>query len=276
MATVKVTDGEIFYETQGKGVPLLLVSGLGGTSTYWRGIAGRFAEHFQVILHDQRGTGRSSRSHMKYSVEQMAEDLLAVMDDAGVERCYLLGHSTGGAIGQVMAVEEPDRLAGLVLYSSWTRSDAFFRRVMNARKALLSASDGGRAYVSARAFFVYPDWWINANEEKLAEDDERNLQKFPGADIVSSRIDAILAFDRVADLGRIRIPTLVVCAKDDFLTPVYFSTELADRIPNAVLQILERGGHGAAHTVPDEFIQSILPFLLRLQAGKDSSREVCP
>ena len=83
--------------------------------------------------------------------------------------------------------------------------------------------------------FLYPDWWINENIGLLEERERVAVPNFPPAEIVASRIDAIVAFDRTADLPNIRLPTLVICAKDDILTPPYFSRELAWLIPNAAL-----------------------------------------
>jgi aminoacrylate hydrolase len=263
MAKVKVDGDEIFYEVHGNGPPLLLVSGLGGVLSYWKPMLPRFVDHFRVILHDHRGTGQSARTTVS-SVEQMAGDLLAVMDDAGVDRALYVGHSTGGVIGQVMAIEHPERLAGMVLSASWPRSDTFFHRVMEVRKALLDPPNP-EAYVKAASFFMYPAWYINANKARLDEADARAVKAFTDPKIMASRIDAILAFDRQSELGRIRIPTLALCAKDDFLTPSYFSEELSRLIPGCRLQLLERGGHGAAVTEPEPFIRAVLEFLMPLR-----------
>ena len=89
------------------------------------------------------------------------------------------------------------------------------------------------------------------------------VPNFPPAEIVASRIDAIVAFDRIADLPNIRLPTLVICAKDDILTPPYFSHELARLIPNASLIELARGGHCASETNTAEFNDAVLGFIAR-------------
>src|SRR5262245_50958035 len=120
---------EIYYEVHGEGTPLLLVPGLGGTGNYWTPQLERFSKHFQVIVHDHRGTGQSTRSQIEYSVDQMTSDLVKLIDFLGIERAHLVGHSTGGAIGQTMAIEHPDRLLSLVLYATWTTCDPFMRRV---------------------------------------------------------------------------------------------------------------------------------------------------
>ena len=96
--------------------------------------------------------------------------------------------------------------------------------------------------------FLYPDWWINENIAVLEEREKVVISNFPAAEIVASRIDAIVDFDRTATLGTIKLPTLVICAKDDILTPPYFSRELARMIPAAELIELDRGGHCASET----------------------------
>src|SRR5262249_43011671 len=136
--------------------------------------------------------------------------------------------------------------------------------VMDVRKEMLKLP-GPEAYIKASAFFMYPDWYINANGEKLDEADARAVKTFAEPHIMTSRIDAIVAFDRAAELNRIRIPTMALCAKDDFLTPAYFSRELARLIPGCKLHLLERGGHGAAVVEPQPFIDAALSFLLPLR-----------
>jgi aminoacrylate hydrolase len=262
MPLVSIGDGEIYYESHGSGAPLLLVAGLGGTGNYWLPQISEFSQYFRVIIHDHRGTGQSTRSKIQYSVDQMTRDLLKLMDAIGIDHAHLLGHSTGGAIGQTIAIEHPHRLTSLVLYATWTKSDAFMRRVFDVRKVLLSSA-GAAAYVKATPLFLCPDWWINENSAAVEAADQKVLESFPSVDIALSRCDAVINFDRVSQLGQIRTPTHIVCAKDDFLTPSYFSEELARRIPNANLHLLERGGHACSQTVPQEFNKLVLRLLLQ-------------
>lgn len=260
MPKIAIGDIELYYESHGEGPPLLLVPGLGGTGNYWRAQIAEFARHFRVIVHDHRGTGGSTRSDIEYSVDQMTRDLLMLMDALGLERAHLVGHSTGGAIGQTMAIEHPGRIDKLVLYASWTTCDPFMRRVFETRKTLLLDS-GTQAYIKATPVFLFPDWWINQNAAMFADADADLLADFPSAKIAASRCDAVMNFDRVAELGQISCDTLVICARDDFLTPSYFSVDLAKRVPHARLKLLPRGGHCVSQTLPDEFNQAVLPFL---------------
>jgi pimeloyl-ACP methyl ester carboxylesterase len=73
-----VPSGDIYFETHGAGTPVMLVPGLGGVGSYWNPNIPAFAQKYQVVLHDHRGTGQSSRSRIHYTVDQMTDDLLAV------------------------------------------------------------------------------------------------------------------------------------------------------------------------------------------------------
>ena len=262
MPKVATADGDIYYETHGTGAPVLLVPGLGGVGNYWAPNISAISKEYQVIIHDHRGTGQSSRSRIRYSVDQMTDDLQAVMDDLGIERAHLVGHSTGGAIGQTLAVTHPERLISLVIYASWTKADPFFRRVFDARRTSLTEA-GPTAYVRSTPVFLYPDWWINKNIALLEEREKTAIPNFPSSEIAASRIDAVVQFDRTSELGMIKTPTMVICAKDDFLTPPYFSRELAKLIPYAELVELDRGGHCASETNRTAFEDAVLSFIRR-------------
>jgi len=260
MPKARLGDFDIYYESHGSGDPVLLVPGLGGVGSYWNPNIPAFSARHHVIVHDHRGTGQSSQSRIAYSIDQMTDDLLKLMDHLKIERAHLVGHSTGGAIGQTMAVTRPERLASLVLYATWTKCDPFFARVFEAQRTLLTSA-GAEAYMRSTPAFLYPDWWINQNLSLIEQREEIGIPNFPAPEIVASRIDAVMAFDRTADLQKITTRTLVICARDDFQTPPYFSEELAKKIPGAQLKLLDRGGHCASETALEEFNKAVLGFI---------------
>lgn len=260
MPKADIGGAEIYWESHGEGEPLFLASGLGGTAAYWKPNLPALAARYRVIVHDHRGAGQSTHSQMRYSVDQMTDDLVRLMDHLQIERAHFVGHSTGGAIGQTLAVRAPQRVKSLVLFATWTKADNFFKRLFELRRGVLTQM-GKEAYVKAGTLFLYPPWWIAQNEKLLAEREALAVRAFPPPEVVASRIDAIVAFDRTAELGKITAPTLLLCAKDDAITPAYFSEELARRVPGAKLQLLEGGGHCASETVLEEFNAAVLAFL---------------
>ena len=260
MPTVSLGDGDLYYEERGEGPPLLLVPGLSGLGSFWASQVEAFSRDFRVIVHDHRGTGRSTHSRIEYSVEQMAADVLTLMDRLSIARAHFAGHSTGGAIGQVLAQDQPERIASLVLSATWAGRDAFFRRCFEVRKQVLLQS-GVESYLRASVPFLAPGWWVSANDVALEAQHRSQAAASPPVEILASRIDAIVRFDRRARLGEIAAPTLVVVAADDMLTPRFYSEELASAIPDAKLHVLSGGGHFAPVIVPDEYNAAVGAFL---------------
>src|SRR6185437_15366792 len=126
MPHVKLRDGaELYYEKHGNGPPLFLVPGLGGDGRWWGENVAKLANRFTVVVHDHRGTGRSTLSRISYSVAQMADDALQLIEAQGFEKVHWCGHSTGGAMGQVLAIEHPARIDRLVLSATCPRPHAF-------------------------------------------------------------------------------------------------------------------------------------------------------
>src|SRR6201991_1274212 len=138
MPHVKLRDGaELYYESHGDGPPLFLVAGLGGAGRFWEANVAGLTKHFTVVVHDHRGTARSTLSKITYSVTQMADDALQLIEALGFDKVHWCGHSTGGAMGQVLAIEHPARLSRLVLSATWAKTDAFFRRLFEVRALTL-------------------------------------------------------------------------------------------------------------------------------------------
>lgn len=258
MATIEHDGASIYWDCAGHGKPLMMVAGLGGVATYWTPQIQTFSHDYRVIVHDQRGTGRSSQIPV-VSVEQMAEDAIAVMDAAGVDRAFYLGHSTGGAIGVALALKHPDRLAGLVINASTTHGDAYRHKLLGLRKTLLEMGRAD-AYASYTTLLLYPHWYINEHHEQLLADEARTAQSMANPQAQASRLEAILNFDPREHLAKLDVPTLVLCAEDDILTPLYFSEEYAKLIPKAQLITLKTGGHAASRTVTAQYDQIVRTF----------------
>src|SRR5207248_3358150 len=148
-----------------------------------------------------------------FTVDRMAADVIGLMDALEIERAHIVGHSTGGAMAQILAIEHPKRITSMVLSASWTKPDAYFRRMFGLRKDILLRL-GPSAYVQSNSLFLYPSWFVSRNNERLRQLEAQNLAVFPPTEVAASRIDAILAFDRTERLGQIKTPTLVVGAED--------------------------------------------------------------
>lgn len=247
----------VFREGQGR--PLLLVTGLSGTAGFWNDIAATFARSFEVLRFDQRGIGASSRGEVPCSIELLAQDCLSVLDAAGLDRAVVLGHSTGGCIGQALARQAPERLDGLILSGSWLQPSRYMSGLFGARRAILAADP--HAYAATSVLAAYPPSWIEANWHIY----EAGLEAAPvtpqARAVVAERIDALLAFDGSAGIASLPMPVLVMGARDDMVVPAFLQEALAAALPGCRKAILETGGHLFPVSRPDAFTATVVEWI---------------
>jgi aminoacrylate hydrolase len=251
----------LYWESHGEGPPLILSAGLGGSGNYWLPNLPALAANHRVILYDHRGTARSDRALPEtVTVEQMGDDILALIEGLGFERATVVGHAAGAVAGLAAALKAPERIDRLVLVNGWSAPDPHFARCFNVRLALLRNS-GPRAYVEAQPIFLFPANWISEHHEQLAVETEHHLAHFAGADAYEKRIAALRAFDVDSRLSQISAPTLALAAADDMLVPSNCSVHLAAHIKGAKLAMMSWGGHGCNVVDPTGFNAHVLDFL---------------
>ncbi|WP_022722532.1 alpha/beta fold hydrolase [Rhodopseudomonas sp. B29] len=269
MPIAQLSDVALRYEIVGSGEPVLLVAGLGGSAGYWAPNVDAFAARHQVVLHDHRGTGGSTRSEMDYSVELLADDLLRLMDHLKIDRAHLVGHSTGGAMGIVLGASAPERIASLVLYATWAELDAQMEQCLSMRRRILSAM-GEAEYHRATPLFLYPPTYVRDHKADLEREIAAAVAATPSRSIMDARAKGIMAFDGLGYLDDISCPTLVLVAQDDILTPPYSSELIAARIAGAQFVEVPRGGHAFSRVEPAAFNSLTLDFLAAHPIGTHS------
>jgi aminoacrylate hydrolase len=253
----------LYWEEHGSshGPPLILSAGLGGSGAYWTPNLAALAESHRIILYDHRGTGRSSRALAPdHSQEEMARDVLMLMDALDIGRAILVGHALGAVVALTLALAAPERLAGLVLVNGFARADDHFRNCMSTRLFLLRDS-GLLAFVRAQPIFLYPARWIVDNLDRLRAEEDGHMLAFQGRDNLEARIDLLCAFHVLGRLREIRTPTLVVTAEDDMLVAASHAETLAGGIAGAALAVMARGGHACNVTDPEGFNRIVLGWL---------------
>ena len=119
MPKVKVNDAEIYYEVHGQGQPFIFFSETACDGEIWKLFqVPEFSKDHLVIVHDYRGTGRSSKPSIDYTTRMFCEDAVAVLNDLKVKDAVVLGHSMGGRVAQLLALEYPERVKQLILAST--------------------------------------------------------------------------------------------------------------------------------------------------------------
>lgn len=234
----------IAYEIRGAGEPLVLVHGLAYDRVGWGRLPELLAERFRVVLLDNRGVGESDEPPGPYAVAQMADDVVAVLDDAGIERTNLFGVSLGGYIAQELALAHPKRVETLILAST--------------------APGGPKAHPMPQStqevFARYPTMEREAGLRMFVENSlgERGVRELP--DLVEEifqyrlghapTVDAWLAqaaagatFDAFDRLGAIGVPTLVLAGGADVVVDPRNAALLGELIPHARVEIVPDRGH---------------------------------
>lgn len=263
--TAGTVDG-LHYELHGGPVAgrevVLLSSGLGGSGAFWAPQMAALTERWPVVTYDHRGAGRSVRELPAgdYAIAHMAQDMVKVMDALGLQKAHVVGHAAGGLAGLQLALDQPDRLAKLVVVNGWSRPDPHIQRCFTTRIRLLNDS-GPEAYVHAQPIFLYPADWISRNHARLTAEEAHHVAALPPRGVMLARIKALLAFDIDARLEEITHRVLVSASADDMLVPMSCSQRLAARLPNADFQQVAWGGHGFTVTDPETFNEGLVKFL---------------
>lgn len=251
----------LHYEERGGGPPLLMIMGYGTSAALWGdAYLDRLARSFRVIAPDNRGTGGSEKRDEPVEIGTLADDAAALLAALGIESAHVYGVSMGGMIAQELALAYPTLVDRLVLYGTFARPrsavmDPWLNFVAQATERLdaTAATLAWLPWLYTPAFLARPE----QVEAALAWQ-----EPYPApAHGIAAQTEAVRHHDTLERLCRIAARTLVLVGADDIVTPVYYSQELAERIPGARLQVLERGGHSAIWEDPETGAEALLAFL---------------
>jgi 3-oxoadipate enol-lactonase len=259
-------DVELAYSVRGRGDrALLLIMGLAGRAAEWGDtLVGALAADHRVITFDNRGTGASTKAPGPYTLEGMADDAVAVLDALSIARADVLGLSMGGMIAQLIALDHPERVRRLVLLSTHAGGPTVVpptEAVTEIMTAVASPRTSLREVVRARLAAITAPGFATKYPDRIEALATLALVQPTPMPAFLAQYQAILDSDRLARLGDIDVPTLVVHGDSDALIPLPNGTLIADRIPAAQLVVLSRCGHLATWECPDELAGVVLHFL---------------
>lgn len=216
MSFVQLTDAQLHYEISGRqGAPILLFSNSLGTNTeMWNSQTSVLSNHFQVLRYDTRGHGKSPPTPGPYRIEQLADDVLALLDRLNIPRVDFCGLSMGGMIGMSIAMQAPQRLRRLVLCN--TAPKIATPEIWNAR--IDAVSKGGMAAVVDGVLerWFTPDF--RASAPQPIDSTRRMLLTTPVEGYVAT-CAAIRDMDARESIAHIKLPTLIISGAHDPVTP---------------------------------------------------------
>jgi pimeloyl-ACP methyl ester carboxylesterase len=253
-----VTEGKLNYKLEGSGPTLVLVHGVGANLGSWDGVCERLASEFTLLRPDLRGHGKSAPLRERYSLGKFAADIIAVMDDVGVEKAHLVGFSLGGLIGQYLAINWPQRFDRVVLLSAVAGRTPEERAKVTARLGMIRA-DGIEAVGGAARERWFTEEFARDHPDAI----ERRIAELKAND-VESYIEAYRVFglsELVDELHRIPHRTLVMTGENDIGSNPRMARTMNERIPNSKLVILPRLKHSVLMEAPDIIATHVRAFL---------------
>jgi pimeloyl-ACP methyl ester carboxylesterase len=265
VAVVQRPDGAaIAWESDGpEGAPaVLLVMGLAYPAAMWFRIVPALAERYRVLRVDNRGAGHTGDvPGAPYTVETMAGDCLAVLDEVGVRQAHVVGISMGGLMAQEIALTAPDRVRSLCLMST---HPGIAHAVMNPEAlALVTAGRANMTPQEAAEASIPFNYAPSTPRERIEEDWAVRFPLACSPEGYMAQVQGTLPWSRYDDLPRIAVRTLVVHGELDALVPLDNARTIADRIPGAELVVLPDANHVVMTDQPEQLGKVLLEWLDR-------------
>jgi len=283
MARVTVGDVELDYWVEGRGVPLLLIMGIGASGALWDDdlVAALVQRGFEVARYDHRDIGRSTRlDHLPvpspreslvramvglsidapYTLSDLARDAVGLLDHLGWSRAHVLGVSMGGMVGQHLALEHPDRIASLTSLSS-TPGSRWYPPTPRALRALFAPRAGTPEQAIENIvtlFRAIGSPGFAPDEDRVRALARRAIERGVSPRGYLRHFSAIMASgDRSRALRRVTTPTLVVHGERDPLVPVGAGRATARAIPGAWWLPIAGMGHDIPRPVWPRLVDAV-------------------
>lgn len=251
----------LHYDVQGEGEPLVLISGLGGSSAAWDPVVPLLADR-RVIRIDNRGTGQTGVPASPFTIDDMADDVAALIDELGVGPVDVVGWSMGGSILQSMLIRHGDVIRNAVLLSTFPSYTPVQDAWLDGNLAMRRAGMDPAAIMIAGIPWVFTGRMVTDHYTLAAVAEFSSSLPYPTSNEGFEMQAATLrVYDSRPGLPSVDNRVLVLVGAEDILTPPSQSVEMAQLIPNAQLRILPRGGHGMPVEYADDTVAAIKVFL---------------
>ncbi|MGH3310213.1 MAG: alpha/beta fold hydrolase [Streptomyces sp.] len=264
---VRAGDLDIWTEQAGQGPDILLIGGLGDTVESWRFQFDGLSDRYRLIAFDNRGAGRTAMPDDPVSVEMMADDAAEVLRALDVPSAHVAGFSGGSVIAQELALRHPELVRSLVLQSTWTVMDPYFRSWLLFIRWLVEVAPSEREFLEGFYLDIYTP---RAHNDGTVDQFIEEVLAFPhkqSAMDVQRFLDAFIGHDTADRLPEIAAPTLVLAGGRDTTARPPLGRAVAERIPHAWFEIMEEEAHQPFQEVPDEWNNRVDAFWRDVEPG---------
>ncbi len=281
MTNMTIRDVSLFVKIIGQGYPLLLMHGGPGLDHTSLLPLEPLADQFTLIFYDHRCNGRSEGAETtSMTMENLTADVDTLRQVLGFEKWAVLGHSFGGNVALEYALRHPNNLTRLVLMDTggdqwWVNTNAprllgkrgFSEETVRAARRFYNGAITTDEFIDV--FMLFQDAYNYDNSLfPIPEDIPPELMpKFRPEALIFGYSQTLQGWSVMDRLKEIMVPTLVMAGRYDFLFPPEHQAILADRLPDARLELIERAGHNPHMEQPDPVFEALRDFLLPTPHG---------
>jgi pimeloyl-ACP methyl ester carboxylesterase len=266
MPYLQLRDADIHYETFGTGTPFLFIAATATHGEVWRRHqVPEFSRDHQVVIFDQRLTGKTKTRTQEISVKLIAQDAAALLNHLGARNAVVLGHSMGGRVAQIMALDHPGLVSKLVLASTGA---SFPTRGVPLNMCVALVEKGYERYLREHSLKVgFTKEFVAANRDAVEEFLKVRLANPPPLEAFLRTVVARQECDTSGRLADIRVPTLVIVGEAEGATDgsgishASSSEVLARGIPGAKLVTIPGQGHYYPFVAPQPTHKVVRDFL---------------
>jgi pimeloyl-ACP methyl ester carboxylesterase len=262
MSKVLIKDIELYYEVHGQGKPLLLVTGLASDSQSWQPAINDLIQHFQVIIFDNRGVGRTTPQDIEITIPKMADDCIELIKHLGFKTVNLLGHSMGGMIVQDCAVRYPGYIEKLILSGTSTHLSERSKALLSDWSKYLDAGMAPELWYKNMFYWIFSKKFFDNSVD--VEAGLKYAIEYPYPQSVTAfknQIQALLDYNSKDGISALQSETLVIAGDEDLFFTFEEVRQLSERIPNSNFSLIKNAAHSIHMDNPTDFIDSVVKFL---------------
>jgi 3-oxoadipate enol-lactonase len=250
-------------EHENNGPPLIFVHAFPLCHRMWDSQAEHFKDKYRVILYDARGLGYSTDlDSRQYMMEDMADDLVSVMDFLNIDRAHVCGLSMGGYAALRAVTKQPERFLSLILAD--TRAEKDDDKGLLARSAMLNAV---KQEGLSNLIKDFPKKLLNESSYKndeLRSFVEEMIRWQTPEGVCGAIICLATRTNTIDDLKTLNTPGLIIAGNEDILTPLPFSERMNEALENSEMMVISNAGHLSNMENPQEFNKAIDTFLSKI------------
>ncbi|GAB3553971.1 pimeloyl-ACP methyl ester carboxylesterase [Actinopolyspora lacussalsi] len=264
---IRAGELDIWAEQTGQGPDVLLIGGLGDTVESWQFQLDGLSDRYHLIAFDNRGAGRTAMPATPVSVETMADDAAHLLRAVEVPSAHVAGFSGGSIIAQELALRHPELVRSLVLQSTWPAMDPYLRSWARFVRWLVEVAPSERAFLEGFFLDIYT---ARAHNDGTVDQLIEEVLAFPHKQTpedVQRFLDSFIEHETTERLPLISVPALVLAGGLDPTARPELCRAVAEKIPHARFEIMEKEAHQPFQEIPDEWNFRVDAFWRAVEAG---------